>query len=135
MLRARTCRTSAALLIALAFVVAFQGANFWPGAASSLVSAHRHNPDQVIANASRCFEKPESGVPAKGHDHSSHCCVFCAPTIRDDAILLAIAVDFILAPSAFPAGFASFLLISIDRAMSAEGWASSWSSRAPPYFS
>jgi hypothetical protein len=73
--------------------------------------------------------------PSQGRREHSECCAFCAASGRDALLLLlplALVAIAVLAP------VAKVFVLRPPRDNSAAkpvGWASSWSSRAPPFFS
>jgi len=78
----------------------------------------------------------DAGDPAgKTHHNHGDCCILCGGPLRDAAILFVVAwaVTEIAAPQQVQRFAAN--AIPDDARPRASGWASSWSSRAPPSFS
>ena len=72
--------------------------------------------------------------PGSSHNHRQHsdCCIVCTAQSRDAAVLFAIIL-FALTIVLAPLGLVSRLRrATISRGAPPLGWATSWSSRAPP---
>jgi len=78
----------------------------------------------------------DAGDPAGNDDKAHHdCCVFCQSGGRDAAVILFIAVVTALLDTPKGPPSTAALAARDDSPPRASGWASSWSSRAPPFFS
>jgi hypothetical protein len=98
--------------------------------------------DRLVGCSAATLDIDAAGVAAAGdegpsHGHREHyeCCAFCAAGGRDALLLLlplALVAIAVLGPVA-----QVFVLRAPrdDSAAKPLGWASSWSSRAPPFFS
>jgi hypothetical protein len=82
-----------------------------------------------------CVAHADDDAPNQEHRDHAQCCVFCATSGRDALLLLVFAFlteTAFLTPEKSPS-VVGFLLNDMDE--HPLGWASSWSSRAPPSIS
>jgi hypothetical protein len=106
------------------------------------MNAHAANgaslgPSIGVAAESALCQTDDAGAPADraGHDHQG-CCILCEASARDAAFALVVAFTAAaLAPRQDAVAPGADYPEPQDARPKAAGWASSWSSRAPPFFS
>ncbi len=118
----------ATLIACLVFLQSFSllgpAASAWPQGAGAHAVAQRA--------ASHCLDAQTPGIPARQHHDHSDCCVFCSGGNRDaSADVVAILVSFVIFFAPRTDGSVR-VVIRHDLVPRPIGWASSWSSRAPP---
>lgn len=127
-------RRGALLALAFAAVLVFQSilSPLLAPVASSQIPG-------TVAAAATSVASPichdDAGDPSGKAGHSQHdCCVLCQWQSRDAMVVLAYAIATLTFDVAREAGAAAYDR-SDDESPRLIGWASSWSSRAPPFFS
>ncbi|ARN79766.1 hypothetical protein MCBRY_002581 [Methylocystis bryophila] len=83
-------------------------------------------------NAQSCVTHDSDGAPIGEHRNHAQCCIFCAASGRDASLVFVLAFlgeIAYLAPKRTASILGTLLKDSGARPL---GWASSWSSRAPP---
>jgi hypothetical protein len=139
--RRQTGKRGALIAGAVALFFALQGL-FAPFVAMNAHAAHAANGASVgpsiggVAESALC-QKDDAGAPADHarHDHQG-CCILCEASARDAAFVLVVAfAAAALAPRQDAGAPGADYSKPHDARPKAAGWASSWSSRAPPFFS
>jgi hypothetical protein len=92
--------------------------------------------DASIANSladEHCGVHRDDGTPAQGRHDYSQCCIFCAASGRDAPIAFINASFSVASHSARLASVSVVRFFADNPEGHPQGWASSWSSRAPPH--
>jgi hypothetical protein len=118
----------AALLFALQALLS-------PLIASASVARHAGDGQSVTMTAFGEICHAAAGDPAKRTQHNhGDCCVLCESGLRDAALFVVGALAAAYAPPPQAATAPRYDILDADRPR-LSGWASSWSSQAPPSFS
>ncbi len=132
--RRKVCSTRAVIAAIVACLSLFQGLAF---DASRNAVANSEQSGLHAAVGERCNADAQTGdtSPSPAHACHSQCCIIGSQGGRDVSPLF-VAVAFVVAIYSAPEPNGSVVRPPFDElGKSSSGWASSWSSRAPPVFS